>query len=63
MNLEGLNKMNQEIKEKLSERLYQINANISAMTYITKQRLTLEHQAQLNSILAETIKTLRELNK
>ena len=52
-----------EIKEKLSERLYTINANLSAMTYLTKQRLTLEHQAQLNLILAETIKTLRELNK
>ena len=49
-------------KDKLSERLYRINANISALTYIMKKQLTLEQQEDLNKILAETIKVLREVN-
>ena len=45
---------------KLSDKLYNINSNISVMTYVKKERLTLEHQKQLNKILADVIKVLRE---
>ena len=49
-------------EEKLSEKLYRVNANISAMTFIKKERLTLQHQQQLNTLLSEIIKVLREVD-
>lgn len=50
------------MEEKLSEKLYKFNAFISVQTFIKKERLTLNHQEELNKILAETITVLRENN-
>jgi len=52
--------MNKIKIEKAIEKLYNINANISAITFIYKQRFSLEEQSILNRRLGEVIKQLRE---
>lgn len=50
------NKLKQTIEE-----LYNLNANISAITFIHKQRFTLKDQEVLNKRLGEIIGKLRDV--
>jgi len=48
-------------KMKTSEKLYRVNADISALCFIKKEQLTLKEMEAINVVLGEIIKEIREL--
>jgi len=48
---------------KPSDKLYLINANLSAQTYIIKKEMSIDQMQDLNRSLGEIIKEIRELEE